>query len=271
LSGVPAADQRFEVYGAVVSQLLKNHPAVRAAAAGITPEDGGLPPDDIRQVLAHLAFQCSNAASSLLSRTTPCVPICPQRCGTPSTWRWIPVRRPHGPDADRGREGQLGVLVRYGHRELGFLHRVILEELAAEHAADQLPAHDQRDLFSAEPADPRWSQVLLGVLWRGKRPADNSDRVQLIAEQAADSQPDSLTARELLAESVFGSFRLPAADTARHAVSVLDAIEDHPHIPHRKRLLTAAVAAWRARLAVPARAAAPLDPRSPAPAAGSLP
>jgi hypothetical protein len=57
LSGVPLPDQRFEVYDAVVSQLLKDHPAVRAAAAGIAPEDGGLPPDDIRQVIAHLAFQ----------------------------------------------------------------------------------------------------------------------------------------------------------------------------------------------------------------------
>ena len=139
-------------------------------------------------------------------------------------------------------EGQLGVLVRYGHQELGFLHRVFLEELAAEHAADRLPADDRRDLFARRACDPRWSQVLLGVLWRTRRPAENSDLLQVIADQADGGGPGSLAARELLAEAVFAGFRLPAADTARHALAVLDVIETHPHIPHRQRLLAASVA-----------------------------
>ncbi len=139
-------------------------------------------------------------------------------------------------------EGQLGVLVRYGHHDLGFLHRVFLEELAAEHAADQLPPDDRRDLFARRACDPRWSQVLLGILWRTRRPAENSAVLQVIADQADGSRPGSLTARELLAEAVFSSFRLPAADTARHAFAVLDAVEAHPHVPHRQRLLAASVA-----------------------------
>ena len=236
-------DARFEVYEAVVTQLLKDHPAARAAAARVAAEDGGLPADDVRQVLAHLAFQWQERGEF-----TP-VPDSTIRADLVTALKDPGHLAMDAPSAARMArtlteiaEGQLGVLVRYGHHDLGFLHRVFLEELAAEHAADQLPADDRRDLFARRACDPRWSQVLLGILWRTRRPAENSALLEVIADQAGGSRPGSLTARELLAEAVFSGFRLPAADTARHALAVLDAIEAHPHVRHRQRLLTASVA-----------------------------
>ena len=243
LSGVPLPGRRFEVYEAVVTQLLEDHPAARAAAARVAAEDGGLPADDVRQVLAHLAFQWQERGEF-----AP-VPDSTVRADLVTALKDPGHLAMDAPSAARMArtlteiaEGHLGVLVRYGHQDLGFLHRVFLEELAAEHAADQLPADDRRDLFARRACDPRWSQVLLGVLWRTRRPAENSALLQVIADQADDSRPGSLAARELLAEAVFAGFRLPAADTARHALTVLDAIEAHPHIVHRQRLLTASVA-----------------------------
>jgi hypothetical protein len=56
LSGVPLPTRRFEVYESVAGQLLKDHPATRATAAGMTSDHDALPADDVRQVLAHLAF-----------------------------------------------------------------------------------------------------------------------------------------------------------------------------------------------------------------------
>jgi hypothetical protein len=243
LSGVPLPERRFEVYEAVVTQLLKDHPAARAAAARVAAEDGGLAADDVRQVLAHLAFQWQERGE-----------FAPVQDSTVRADLAAALKDPGhlAMDAQSAArmartlteiaEGQLGVLVRYGRQDLGFLHRVFLEQLASEHAADRLPADDRVDLFARRARDPRWSQVLLGVLWRTRRPAENSALVQAIADQADGSRPGSLTARELLAEAIFAGFRLPAADTARHALAVLDAIETHPHIPHRQRLLTASVA-----------------------------
>ena len=243
LSGIPLPGRRFEVYEAVVTQLLKDHPAARAAAARVAAEDGGLPADDVRQVLAHLAFQWQERGE-----VTP-VPDSTVRADLVAALKDPGHLAMDAPSAARMArtlteiaEGQLGVLVRYGHHDLGFLHRVFLEELAAEHAADQLPPDDRRDLFARRACDPRWSQVLLGILWRTRRPAENSAVLQVIADQADESRPGSLTARELLAEAVFSGFRLPAADTARHAFAVLDAVEAHPHVPHRQRLLAASVA-----------------------------
>ena len=242
LSGIPLPGRRFEVYEAVVTQLLKDHPAARAAAARVAAEDGGLPADDVRQVLAHLAFQWQERGEF-----TP-VPDSTVRADLITALKDPGHLAMDAPSAARMArtlteiaEGQLGVLVRYGHHELGFLHRVFLEELAAEHAADQLLAGDRRDLFARRACDPRWSQVLLGILWRTRRPAENSSVLQVIADQADGSRPGSLAARELLAEAVFAGFRLPAADTARHALAVLDAIEAHHHVPHRQRLLAASV------------------------------
>jgi hypothetical protein len=56
LSGVPLPTRRFEVYESVVQQLLKDHPATRATAAGMTSDHNVLPADDVRQVLAHVAY-----------------------------------------------------------------------------------------------------------------------------------------------------------------------------------------------------------------------
>lgn len=243
LSGVPLPERRFEVYETVVSQLLKDHPAARAAAARVAAEDGGLPADDVRQVLAHLAFQWQERGEF-----TP-VPDSTVRADLVTALK-DPGHLAMDPQsaARMARtltdiaEGQLGVLVRYGHRDLGFLHRVFLEELAAEHAADQLSADDRQDLVARRADDPRWGQVLLGVLWHTRRPAENSALFHVIADQADSARPGSLTARELLAEAVFADFRLPAAATARHSNAVLDAIETHPHFPHRQRLLAASVA-----------------------------
>lgn len=243
LSGIPLPVRRFEVYEAVVTKLLKDHPATRAAAARVAAEDGGLPADDIRQVLAHLAFQWQERGEF-----TP-IPDSAVRADLVAALKDPGHLAMDAPSAARMArtlteiaEGQLGILVRYGHKDLGFLHRVFLEELAAEHAADQLTADHRQDLFARRACDPRWSQVLLGILWRTRRPAENSAAVQVIADQADGSRLGSLTARELLAEAVFSGFRLPAADTEHHALAVLDAIETHPHVLHRQRLLAASVA-----------------------------
>jgi hypothetical protein len=243
LSGVPLPRRRFEVYQSVVKQLVKDHPATRATAAGVTSARDALPADDVRQVLAHVAFLWQARGDF-----AP-VPEATVRADITAALK-DPGHLALDAQAAAGRarpfteiaEGQLGVLVRYGPRELWFLHRVILEELAAEHAADRLSAADLRDLFSTRASDPQWQQVLLAVLWRTNRPAENSQLVQLVADQARADGPEALTARELLAEAVFGGFRLPATDTGQHAGVILDAIETHPHLAHRQRLLTTCTA-----------------------------
>ena len=44
-------------------------------------------------------------------------------------------------------EGELGILVRVGPNQVGFIHRVMQEHLAAEYVANRLEFEDVKDLF----------------------------------------------------------------------------------------------------------------------------
>jgi hypothetical protein len=120
LSGVPLPGRRFEVYEAVVTQLLEDHPAARAAAARVAAEDGGLPADDVRQVLAYLAFQWQERGEF-----AP-VPDSTVRADLVTALKDPGHLAMDAPSAARMArtlteiaEGQLGVLVRYGDQDLG--------------------------------------------------------------------------------------------------------------------------------------------------------
>lgn len=242
LAGVRLPNRRFEVYERVVGQLLKDHPASRATAAAVTSGENDLPVEDIRIILAHVAYAHQKRGDF--------GPV-PEE-----TIRRDVIAAFRDPDhlakdaqsaADAARpfvhiaEGKLGVLVRQGPRELGFLHRVLLEQLAAEHAADRLELDELSELFADRAADPRWKEVLLATLWRLPRPQEVTRMVETLAEQACGSDPAALAARELLAEIVAGGYGLPAPRAGEHASTVLKAIDEQPYLPHRQRLLSAIV------------------------------
>lgn len=242
LAGVQLPTRRFDVYGRVVDRLLKDHPARRATAASAAAPYTSMPQDDVRQVLAHVAYEHQSrgdfgpVSEAAVRRDVVAALRDPDHLAMQEESAAANVR----PFVEVA-EGRLGVLVRQGPRELSFLHRVLLEQLAAEHAADHLSEQELGELFAGKAADPRWKEVLLGVLWRSGRPKEVAQLTAILAEQAEGQTPAALGVSELLAEIAFGSYRLPAADAARHAQTSLNAIETHPYLPHRARLLSAAV------------------------------
>src|SRR5712691_11973468 len=61
-------------------------------------------------------------------------------------------------------EGRLGVFVRQGVAEAGFFHRSLQEFLAADHLARH-PLDDQQAFVQSHATDPRWREVILGLIW----------------------------------------------------------------------------------------------------------
>jgi hypothetical protein len=242
LAGAPLPTRRFEVYGSAIDHLLSEHPARRGTAAGITAEPHTLHPNDIRQVLAHvaLAHQRRGDVQAVSEHSV--------RSDIISALRdpgHLALDTAAAAAQARGfvdiAEGQLGVLVRHGPREIGFLHRVLLEQLAAEQAAQQWSFADLRALFEERAQDPRWHEVLLAVLRQLKRTEEISQLVQDLADQAAGPEPAALAVRELWAQAVFGGNRLPVPQARRHAATIMEVI-DHPLVGHQQRLLSACVA-----------------------------
>jgi NACHT domain len=79
-------------------------------------------------------------------------------------------------------------------------------------------------------------------LWPLVEVALKDERLLLIVD-GLDEWVSESAGRSALAglETFLGTREVPA-DTARHAIAVLDAIETHSHIAHRQRLLAASVA-----------------------------
>ena len=245
LAGISLPSRRFDVYEQVVDQLLRDHPALRAAASasanpGSRPER--LRPDDVRYVLAHVAHahqargefgpveEHAVRRDVITALKDPGYCAMDEQRAAATAGGFVEVA-----------EGELGVLVRQGPRSVGFLHRVLLEQLAAEHLS-RLQPDQLRDVLVEYAADPRWQEVLLAALWRITRPTEMTSLIEALAALADGEDPAGLAARELLARAVFGGFHMPAPFARRHAEAILDVVEVHPHLPHRERLLTAAVA-----------------------------
>ena len=133
-------------------------------------------------------------------------------------------------------EGELGVIVRKAPGEFGFLHRMLRDQLAAEHAADCLDTNAQQRLFDGHLGDQRWREVLLALLWRTSRPAELRTLVEAVRANIGDT-PTGLGAREVLAEVVFGPFRLPGGYARELAPALINTVETHSYGAHRARLL----------------------------------
>jgi hypothetical protein len=240
LAGIDLPTRRFEVYDRVIEHLLETHPASRQIAASAKHRPV-LRTAEVRRILAAVAFAhqhladfgpmgargLENEVKNALQDNDHLALSPAQAAATALAFVEIV-------------EGQIGVVVRQGPGHLAFLHRVLQEQLAAEHGAARLGPDLLRALYTRHACDPRWKEVLLGILWRSE-PGTSATLVDALAERAAGESIEAQYAREVLAEAVFGGYRITAGDARRHADAILETAEQHPFLPHRARLLTAAM------------------------------
>ena len=172
--------ERFDVYDQAVKLLVADHPAKRRVAASVTATRQKLSDSQLRVVLAKVAFlgqergDISNFKEEVLRGDFI------EALRDPTYLSMEPAAAADTADQLLNiAEGDLGLLVRKGPRELGFLHRIIQEQLAAEFISDRLKATDMNELFSDHVGDPRWREVLLATMWRLSRPNELSDLVTL--------------------------------------------------------------------------------------------
>ena len=228
---------RFDVYEQAVQLLVADHPARRRTAAAVTEPRQRLSDDQLRMILARVAFM------SQVRGDVSSAPKAALRDDFITTLRDPSYFALNAADAintaDRQlnvAEGELGLLVRKSPTELGFLHRMLLEQLAAEHISDRLSPSELNQLFANHVGDARWHEVLLATMWRLRRPSELHN-LTLVIRRCIDDTPAGLRAREILAEVTFGPYNLPATDIQQIAPTIIKVIETHPYGPHRARLL----------------------------------
>ena len=233
---------RFEVYEQAVKLLIADHPAKRRAAASVTTQRQRLSDRQLREILARVAYlsqvkgDISTLQDEVLRRDV---------LTTLSDPSYLAMAPRDARDAAEQlldvAEGELGILVRHGPTEVGFLHRILQEQLVAEHITGQFELSELKTMIADYVGDPRWREVILATMWRLTRPPELRDLIQVIRERI-DESPEGLRAREILAEVTFGPYGLPAAEIRANASDVIDVIETHSYGPHRARLLESVIA-----------------------------
>ena len=229
--------ERFEVYNQAVQLLVADHPANRRVAAAVTTQRQRLSDRQLRELLARVAFvsqvrgDLSTIQEAVLRQDFLGVLRDPNYLGMNAADAAY-----NADELLNVAEGELGLLVRKGPAELGFLHRMLQEQLAAEHMSAQLDPAELDDLFTERVRDPRWREVLLATMWQLRRPSELRGLMNAIRARI-DETPAGLRTREILAEIIFGPYGLPATDIHQSVPAIVEVIETHPYGPHRARLL----------------------------------
>lgn len=233
--------ERFDVYDQAVKLLVADHPRKRRMAALVTAPRQKLSDSQLRVILAKVAFVSQERGDISTFQEEVLREDFIQALRDPTHLAMEPAVA-----ADTAEqlldiaEGDLGILVRKGPHELGFLHRILQEQLAAEFISAQLNPSDMNALFSDHVGDPRWREVLLATMWKVSRPSELSNLVDVVRKRI-DETPTGLRAREILAEVTFGPYDLPATDINQNVSEIIDVIETHPYGPHRVRLLDSVI------------------------------
>lgn len=133
-------------------------------------------------------------------------------------------------------EGDLGLLVRLGPHELGFIHRSLHEHLAAEHLAHRFSLEEMQTIVAERAADATWREVLLGTLWVTGNPRDRRGIAEAVLSAVSDA-PEGIAAAELVAEMVFGPYELPGDSARGIAALIAMRLASHPLLSHRAALM----------------------------------
>ncbi|MDX1996335.1 MAG: NACHT domain-containing protein [Thermoanaerobaculia bacterium] len=232
-------ERRFEVYDRAVQLLMAEHPQRRRVAAAVTVARTGLSERETRALLAEVAFlsqrrgDVASISDAVLRRDLVAALTSPDHLGADSS-----SARTVADDLLDIVEGELGLLVRKGPSDFGFIHRMLQDQLAAEHVADRLEPVEVRQLFTEYVGESSWWEILLATIWRTRRPMELRLLIEVIEKQIGE-MPRGLRAREFLAEVVFGPYQLPADEIQRLIPTLLEVAETHSYGAHRLRLMTA--------------------------------
>ena len=236
-SSLPA--QRFEVYERAVQLLVEDLPPRRRTAADVAAAHRGLSHHEMEAVLRKVSYVNQLRGDVSVLEEDALREDFIDALQDPSH---LSMSRENAVNSANQlldvAEGELGILVRVGPNQVGFIHRVIQEHLAAEYVANRLEFEDVQALFQKYVGNPAWKEVLLITVRKISRPSELSALLAVIRGRIGET-PAGLCAREFLAEITFGPYGLPVDAVQTNATDIIKVVETHAYGPHRARLLNA--------------------------------
>lgn len=228
--------QRFHLFSALVQLLVDKHPQMRrraSSAAGSEFSTG-----DMLTVLRGVAYQARVEGGSTIR----------QRQEMERRFR-EELRRDDGlayPAADAARvatavlsqaEDEYGLLVPQGAGMVGFLHRVLLDQLAGEHLATLSP-EEQESALTARAGDPTWRDVLIAGLATQVNAHVNASLLTRLSEHP---EVDPVDKYELIADAIAADVALTTPKQSQWVTEIVDRVDDHANTDHRATLIASLV------------------------------
>jgi len=233
---------RFQAYGELTKLLLETHPQIRSSAsADGEPRFKILPDPEVRQrVLARLAYEIRSqgADSGFPINDAKRIIVAYLKdddvLGLPSDQAHAGAKELLAVNAETS-----GILIEKAPAEVGFAHAVFEEHLSATYLAEQTIIV-QREFVASNCSDPRWRNVILGLLRQLTRTSDVDQLISEIEEAQVDGS-GKVIQRLLLAEAAFGESKCSARTARRISSSIYKEIETGSWMPERKALLLIAL------------------------------
>jgi hypothetical protein len=248
LQNSPLPANRLEAYAYVADHFIRDHPLTRRVAAASVSHQDALTTDEMRNALAYLAYVVqTDFPSGIVSAANVRLRLDDFLQHDPEYG--LGLSRQEAREVLRNftnlEEGSLGLLVSQGQTNLSFFHRSLQEYLAAVHLS-RTPMSNQQGIIKARLADPRWREVILGVVYLCRRHEDAGALVDAI-EQADTDVVTGLAREDLLAEIAFRDGNLALERTKDLAERACRIIETSFIPSLRSRLLNHAMSGLNAR------------------------
>lgn len=238
VTGGRLPERRFEVFDSALKLLVTDHRSRRRVAAAVTSTGPlALADRQLRAVLAHVAYSAQVRGDLRAIAIEQLRHDLVDALVAPDV---LALQRAEAialaDDIADVAEGDLGLLVRLGPREVGFVHRSLHEHLAAEHLAHRFSLEERQTIVAERVADARWREVLLGTLWVMENPRDRRGIVETVLSAISDA-PEGIAAAELVAEMVFGPYELPGDIARGIGTFIATRLGSHPLLSHRAALM----------------------------------
>lgn len=228
--------QRFDLFSALVQLLVDKHPQMRRRASSAAGSEFSTA--DMLTVLRGVAYQSRiEGGSAVRTRQEMERRFREELC------------RDDGlayPPSDAARiatavlsqaEDEYGLIVPQGVGMVGFLHRVLLDQLAGEHLATLSP-DVQEGVLTGYAADPTWRDILIAGLATQVNAHVNSSLLTRLSEHP---DVDPVEKYELIAEAIAASVAITTPKQSQWVTEIIGRVDAHPSATHRGALITSLV------------------------------
>ena len=238
--GEALSPQRHRLFSDLVRLLIERHPQMRKRASSASGSD--FPVAQMQTVLRGVAYRARLETSSVLTTRLQM-----------ELWFRDELASSEGlgyPLPKAGRiahavlsqaEDEYGLIVPQGTGMVGFLHRVLLDQLAGEHLAS-LPFDDVAACFRARLADPNWRDVLIAAL--SEQPSSHVNAA-VLEQLGTDATIDDVDRWELVATAIAADVALTSVSHAAWVDEIVTRVDTHHDATHRAELTRSLVGMTR--------------------------